>query len=181
MKRNQDNIKLNDGKVTIAIDNRKGTTTHKNEVRFTDNIKHNDGKVTPVIDDRKGTTTHKNEVRFTDNIKHNDDKVTSVNDDREGTATHKTRVRKETIANNTGKLRKACISKFHAPMRKPNKAEERTMIGKAMEVLIISCMKNHIYKFSNKVRIQSEGGPIGLGLTGEVADCYMIKWNKNFM
>ena len=55
------------------------------------------------------------------------------------------------------------------------------MIGKAVEILITSSMKNHVYKFNNKIRIQSEGGPIGLGLTGEVADCYMIKWDKKFI
>ena len=66
-------------------------------------------------------------------------------------------------------------------MRKPTKAEERSMISKAVEVLIISCMKNHVYKFNNTIRIQSEGGPIGLGLTGEVADCTMIKWDKQFL
>ena len=55
------------------------------------------------------------------------------------------------------------------------------MIGKAVEVLINSCMKNHVYKFNNKIRIQSEGGPIGLGLTGEIADCFMIRWDKQFL
>ena len=89
LKSNQDNIRHNDGKVTIAIYDRKGTITHKNEVRLTDNIKHNDGKVNPVNYDRRGTTAHKNEVRFTDNNKHDDDKVTPVNDDRKGTTNHK--------------------------------------------------------------------------------------------
>ena len=55
------------------------------------------------------------------------------------------------------------------------------MIGKAVEVLIITCMNNHVYKFNNQLRIQSRGGPIGLGLTGEIADCFMIKWDKLFL
>ena len=42
-------------------------------------------------------------------------------------------------------------------------------------------MNNHVYKFNNKLRIQSRGGPIGLGLTGEIADCFMIKWDKQFL
>ena len=100
-----------------------------------------------VIDDRKGTTTHTNEVRSTDNTKHNDDKVTPVIDD--GKDYLDGNDANVTIANNDGKQRKDRKSKFHAPMRKPNNAEERTMIGKAMEVLIISCMENHVYKFSN--------------------------------
>ena len=71
--------------------------------------------------------------------------------------------------------------KFNPPKRKPTKEEERKMIGKAMEVLIISCMKNHVYKFGNKIRKQSDGGPIGLALTGEIADCFMIRWDKKFL
>ena len=44
------------------------------------------------------------------------------------------------------------------------------MFGKALEILIKTEMKNHVYKFHNKIRIQKHGGPIGLALTGEVAD-----------
>ena len=50
-----------------------------------------------------------------------------------------------------------------------------------MEILVISCMKNHVYRFGNKIRIQSDGGPIGLALTGEIADCFMIKWDKKVL
>ena len=42
-------------------------------------------------------------------------------------------------------------------------------------------MKNHVYKFGGKIRIQSKGGPIGLGLTGDVAECSMIDWDKKFL
>ena len=38
-----------------------------------------------------------------------------------------------------------------------------------------------MYKFRNKIRKQSDGGQIGLGLTGEIADCYMIEWDKQFI
>ena len=55
------------------------------------------------------------------------------------------------------------------------------MIGKALEMLIVVCMKNHVFKFQNQLRVQSEGGPIGLALTGEVADCYMNNWDKKFI
>ena len=159
-------------------------------MRITDNITPIDGNDTSVMDDIKEKSTHKIGVRTTDNIFPHDGKVNIVNDDKKGKTTHKNGVRKEaitpndadvTIATNDGKQRKNPKSKFHAPIRKPNKTEERTMIGKAVEVLIISCMKNHVYKFSNNTRIQSEGGPIGLGLTGEVADCFMINWDKKFM
>ena len=40
---------------------------------------------------------------------------------------------------------------------------------------------NHIYRFGNQIKLQSTGGPIGLALTGEVADCFMNKWDKLFL
>ena len=55
------------------------------------------------------------------------------------------------------------------------------MFAKAQEILIITAMKNHVYRFGNKIRVQKEGGPIGLSLTGDVADCVMICWDKLFL
>ena len=47
--------------------------------------------------------------------------------------------------------------------------------------MIIVGMENHVYKFGNDLKKQIEGGPIGLALTGEVADCYLIGWDKKFL
>ena len=55
------------------------------------------------------------------------------------------------------------------------------MFGKALELMLITCMDNHIYQFENQVRLQKEGGPIGLKLTGEIADCLMIYWDKQLL
>ena len=52
------------------------------------------------------------------------------------------------------------------------------MFGKALEILIVTTLKNHVYQFNNQLRIQRNGGPIGLKLTGEVADCVMVEWDK---
>ena len=48
-------------------------------------------------------------------------------------------------------------------------------------MLIVAGMTNHVYRFQNKIRIQMDGGPIGLSLTGQVADCYMIDWDTKFL
>ena len=32
-----------------------------------------------------------------------------------------------------------------------------------------------------EIRRQREGGPIGLAITGEIADCYMLNWDKEFL
>ena len=47
--------------------------------------------------------------------------------------------------------------------------------------MIRTGMENHVYRFHNKLRIQKTGGPIGLALTGEVADCYILNWDKKFL
>ena len=47
--------------------------------------------------------------------------------------------------------------------------------------MILVTLENHVYKFNNEVRKQKEGGPIGLALTGEIADCFMVNWDKLFL
>ena len=42
-------------------------------------------------------------------------------------------------------------------------------------------MDNHLYQFNGQGRIQSKGGSIGLKLTGEIADCMMIDWDKKLL
>ena len=71
--------------------------------------------------------------------------------------------------------------KFETTKREPTLLEKRKLFGKAMEVMIKTGMQNHVYKFHNKIRIQKTGGPIGLALTGEVADCFMLNWDKKFL
>ena len=71
--------------------------------------------------------------------------------------------------------------KYSKPKRKPTEAEESKIFGKALEIMIVATLKNHVYQFNNKIRLQNKGGPIGLKLTGEVADCVMIEWDKKLM
>ena len=42
-------------------------------------------------------------------------------------------------------------------------------------------MKNHIYHFENTLKKQSGGGPIGLDLTGELANIFMAWWDKQLL
>ena len=55
------------------------------------------------------------------------------------------------------------------------------MLGKAIEILIVTTTVNHVYKFGNEYRIQAKGGPIGLRCTGEMADCFMVNWDKKLL
>ena len=49
-----------------------------------------------------------------------------------------------------------------------------------IEIMALAGMENHVYKFENIIRKQKSGGPIGLSLTGDIADCYLIGWDKKF-
>ena len=72
-------------------------------------------------------------------------------------------------------------TKWLKPTRNPTLKEERKLFGKALDFLLVTCMNNHIYQFENKIRVQKQGGPIGLKLTGEIADCLMIDWDKKLL
>jgi hypothetical protein len=67
------------------------------------------------------------------------------------------------------------------PKRKPTAIEKRRLFGKALEILLVTALKNHVYQFGNEIRVQKRGGPIGLKLTGEIADCIMIEWDRILM
>ena len=41
-------------------------------------------------------------------------------------------------------------------------------------------MKNHIYQFEGKVRVQRRGGSIGLAATGIIARIRMMRWSRQF-
>ena len=70
---------------------------------------------------------------------------------------------------------------FVKPARAPNDKEKKKMLAKTVEIMIVASMENHVYQFGNVLRRQKSGGPIGLALTGEIADCYMINWDKKFL
>jgi hypothetical protein len=50
----------------------------------------------------------------------------------------------------------------------------------AMKVTLLLIMENHMYTFDNKIKLQSRGGPIGLQLTGVLAQLFMVWWDREF-
>ena len=70
---------------------------------------------------------------------------------------------------------------WQEPKRKPKTNEVRKMFGMALKRLINISMKNHIYEFKNKSRLQSEGGATGYDETGELADLYMLWLDLKFI
>ena len=94
-----------------------------------------------------------------------------------GADTLDTLVEKKTENEKKNKKKKS-VAEWINPKRSPSAKEQRKLFGKALEVMLITCMDNHVYQFENRLRIQKQGGPIGLKLTGEIADCLMIDWDK---
>ena len=69
-------------------------------------------------------------------------------------------------------------SHWNDPARQPTEEEKRKMIIVALGCQMKAVMTNHDYTFNNEIRKQSKGGPIGLDLTGSIAQIFMIWWNK---
>ena len=84
--------------------------------------------------------------------------------------------------NITGCAQSEQIDKRHQPWNEPinenpNEDVIKRMLAEALNIAICFIMKNHIYKFNGHIRCQSKGGPIGLGLTGDVAQVLMCWWD----
>ena len=69
---------------------------------------------------------------------------------------------------------------WNLPVRQPDERARRIMLREALRVALTVIMKNHVYTFDNEIRKQTKGGPIGLKLTGVLAQIFMIWWDKEF-
>ena len=64
------------------------------------------------------------------------------------------------------------------PKQEPDETTTKKMMSIALKIVIKFIMKNHIYKINDKIKKQTKGGPIGLELTGDIAQIYMCWWDK---
>ena len=86
----------------------------------------------------------------------------------------------------TGCAQSAKQNRIYRPWRRPANREPsrgvtKRMLGEALAVAVRYVMKNHIYMFNGEARRQSRGGPIGLGLTGDVAQVLMCWWDEELI
>ena len=72
-------------------------------------------------------------------------------------------------------------SKFLPADRLPNQEEERKMVALAIKKGVQTVMKSHLYVSEGRVYRQSEGGPIGLQVTGAIAKAFMLWWDQRLM
>ena len=73
-----------------------------------------------------------------------------------------------------------CWDKPKEQVTDDNKDLQKKMITEALRIIIKFIMSNHVYQFDNKIHKQEKGGAIGVELTGELAQIFMIWWTKRF-
>ena len=70
------------------------------------------------------------------------------------------------------------LKSWKLPEKYPDADTTRRMLAEALKVAILFVMKNHLYKCCGEIRKQSKGGPIGLELTGDLAQILMIWFDE---
>ena len=66
------------------------------------------------------------------------------------------------------------------PRRRPSVIERKKMTARMVEIGLVQVMTNNVYKFGGDIRIQKEGGAIGVRATGDVAKAVMVDWDSKF-
>ena len=55
------------------------------------------------------------------------------------------------------------------------------MFVEAMRVVLKALLETHVYEFAGEMRRQTKGGPIGMELTGVIAQIFMVWWDRQFV
>ena len=65
--------------------------------------------------------------------------------------------------------------------KEPSEDIKKKMLAEGITIAVKVVMSNHLYIFNKEVRRQSKGGPIGLALTGDVANVFMCWWDEELL
>ena len=63
----------------------------------------------------------------------------------------------------------------------PNENQKKRMLAMAVAHGVKVVMTNHVYTVGDLIHLQTEGGSIGLQLTGILAEVVMMDWDKRFL
>ena len=63
----------------------------------------------------------------------------------------------------------------------PGDGQKKKMLGLVVAEGVRTCMANHVYCMGDRIFLQSEGGPIGLELTGAVSRPFMARWDRLYL
>ena len=72
------------------------------------------------------------------------------------------------------------VSKFHPPGQVASREQVKLMMGLALEQGILDVFQQHYYSWDGKVKVQGEGAPIGLKISGAVGKVAMLAWVRDF-
>ena len=59
-----------------------------------------------------------------------------------------------------------------------NEVDKKTLTAMVMKTAVMQIMSNHVFEFGGRTYLQSDGGSIGLRLTGAVCRVVMDRWVK---
>ena len=85
-----------------------------------------------------------------------------------------------TTASGSEEQKEKRFKPWNLPVKQPDGHLTRTRLREALRVVLTVIMKNHVSTINNEIRKQTKGGPIGLKLTGVLAQMFMIWWGKEF-
>ena len=71
-------------------------------------------------------------------------------------------------------------SKFHPQEQQPTREQTKLMMALAIEQGILAVFQQHYYSWNNSVRLQGEGAPIGLEVSGAAGKVAMLAWVRSF-
>ena len=57
-------------------------------------------------------------------------------------------------------------------------AMKRKITTEALKIVLLTILKTHTYEFAGELKLQKKGGPIGMELTGVVAQVFMVWWDR---
>ena len=57
---------------------------------------------------------------------------------------------------------------------------KKRMVAEALRIVLVTVLRSHTYEFAGQIKRQSRGGPIGMELTGVVAQVFMVWWDRQF-
>ena len=57
-------------------------------------------------------------------------------------------------------------------------ATKRKLVTEALRIVLLVLLQTHTYEFAGNLKLQKKGGPIGMELTGVVAQVFMVWWDR---
>ena len=59
-----------------------------------------------------------------------------------------------------------------------NDESKRRLLTEALRIVLLTVLRTHVYEFAGTLKLQKTGGPIGMELTGVIAQVFMVWWDR---